>query len=137
MNTLDGHFVHCAHGVLRLCVRRKNYKTAATTIVVKDGEDDTMLDFAVARKESLEFFAAAKLSKARQNRDHNSQCIIMRETKNVEIAAGLVLRRGDRGLANQEIGIEHWGNVAVAGSAGDQRPLGKENTWACQPRRGP
>ena len=36
-NTLDSHFVRCAHGVLRLCVRRKNYKTTATTIVVKDG----------------------------------------------------------------------------------------------------
>jgi hypothetical protein len=64
-NTLDGHFVHCAHGVLRLCVRRKNYKTAATTIVVKDGEDDTVLDFAVARKDSLEFFAGAKLTETR------------------------------------------------------------------------
>jgi len=42
-------------------VRRKDYKTAATTIVVKDGKDDTMLDLAVARKESLEFFATAKL----------------------------------------------------------------------------
>lgn len=61
----------------------------------------------------------------------------MRETKNVEIATGLVLRRGNRGLANQEIGIEHWGNVAVVGSTGDQWPLGKENTWASQPRRGP
>jgi hypothetical protein len=40
-------------------VHRKNYKTAATTIVVKDGEDDTVLDVAVARKEGLEFFAAA------------------------------------------------------------------------------
>lgn len=116
-------------------MRRKNYKTAATTIVVKDGEDDAVLNFAVARKESLEFFAAAKLSKARQNRDHNEQCIIMGETKNVEIAAGLVLRRGDRGLANQEIGIEHWCNVAVAGSAGDQRPLGKENKYMGMPAK--
>lgn len=56
-NLLDGHFVHCAHGILRLCVRRKDYKTAATTIVVKNGEDDAMLDLAVSREESLEFFA--------------------------------------------------------------------------------
>jgi len=129
--------MHCAHGVLRLCVRRKNYKTATTTIVVKDGEDDTVLDIAVARKEGLEFFATVKLAEARHNREHNPQSIIMRETKNVEIATGLVLRRGDRGLANQEIGIEHWGNVAVGGSAGDRRPLGKENTLASRPKRGP
>jgi hypothetical protein len=57
-----------------------------------------------------------------------SQSIIMWETKNVEIATGLVLRRGDRGLANQEIGIKHGGNVAVGDLAGDQLPLGKENT---------
>lgn len=61
----------------------------------------------------------------------------MWETKNVEIATGLVLWRGNRGLANQEIGIEHWGDVAVVGSVGDQRPLRKENTWASQPRRVP
>ena len=61
----------------------------------------------------------------------------MRKTKDVEIATGLILRRGDRGLANQEIGIKHGGNVAVGGSIGDQLSLRKENTWACQPRRGP
>jgi hypothetical protein len=41
-------------------VRRKNYETAATTIVVKDGEDNAVLDLAVARKENLEFFAGEK-----------------------------------------------------------------------------
>ena len=47
----------------------------------------------------------------------------MRKTKNVEIATGLILRRGDRRLTNQEIGIEHGGNVAVGGSTGDQLSL--------------
>jgi len=61
----------------------------------------------------------------------------MGEAKNIEIATGLVLRRSDRGLANQEIGIEHGGNVAARRSAGDQQPLSKESTWAFQPRRGP
>jgi len=52
----------------------------------------------------------------------------MRKTKNIEIATGLILQRGNRGLANQEIGIEHGGNVTVGASTGDQQSLGKENT---------